>query len=331
MKYYILAALIAFIISGCGNPNSKEENERKDQSGYQTKGKFYSVKITTFLQTSPSQSAPKLIDSINSSEIHKEYCLLDTTNKVIITEIKDSWCKIKVIEPEWLSKTYIGWIPSDNLVEVHLTEYKVTPTVKATIKYEVINEQKLETSYKAQLIEYAIYKDTIYTKEALEDAVLEIYNLNSIKDVFETHDKATVLAVYLFTSKEAFKDKSNWIAMLIKGPNENKPRITYNDFKITALNNSADNVKTKDEIEVEKLKAYLQKRGLDLCILWEMLKKIELDNIHKADAKYPDYGDKHMALIDQLDEQSYRNLRKKYKLSDDMLSKVSIFAMSYCK
>lgn len=331
MKYYILTAVIVFILSGCGNPNSKEENKVKDQSGFQTKGKFYSVKKTTFLQTSPSQSAPKLIDSINSSEIHKEYCLIDSTSKVVITEIKDNWCRIKVIEPESLSKTYIGWLPMDKLVEVHLINKKLSPTVKTTIKYEVINEQKLETSYKAQLTEYAIYKDTIYTKEALEDAVLEIYNLNSNKDVFETHDKATVLAVYLFTSKDAFEDKSNWIAMLIKGPNEKEPRITYNDFKITALSNSADNVKTKDEIELEKLKAYLQKRGLDLCILSNMLKKMELDNIHKADAKYPDYGDKHMAMIDQLDEQSYRNLRKKYKLSDDMLGKVSVFAMSYCK
>jgi hypothetical protein len=62
-----------------------------------------------------------------------------------------------------------------------------------------------------------------------------------------------------------------------------------------------------------------------------MLKKMELDNIHKADAKYPDYGDKHMEMIDQLDAQSYKALRKKYNLNEDMLSKVSIFAMSYCK
>ncbi|SES06512.1 hypothetical protein [Pedobacter rhizosphaerae] len=330
MKNYLISLLL-LIIYGCGSADHKENKEADNKYEIQSKDKFYSVVKAAFLLNFPSQSAPKVIDSINSSEIHKEYCLLDSTNKVIITDIKDNWCKVKVIEPDWLSKTYIGWVPADNLVEVHLTEKKVTPSIKATIKYEVINEQKLETNYKAQLIEYAIYKDTIYTKEALEDAVLEIYNLNSNKDVFETHDKATVLAVYLFTSKEAFKDKSNWIAMLIKGPNENEPRITYNDFKITALSNSANNVKTKDEIELEKLKIYLQKRGLDLCILWEMLKKIELDNIHKADAKYPDYGDKHMAMIDQLDKQSYRNLRKKYQLSDDMLSKVSIFAMSYCK
>ncbi|WP_316756171.1 hypothetical protein [Pedobacter aquatilis] len=197
--------------------------------------------------------------------------------------------------------------------------------------FEIISEVKSETIGKAQLIEYAFYKDTIYTKQALKDALMQIYNNNHDKDVFENHDKATVLAVYLFTSKEAFKDKSNWIAMLIKSPNDPEPNIGYNNFKVTALNNSSDTVKSQDEIELEKLKTYLNHRGLDLCTLSETLKKMELDNIHKADAKYPDFGYKHMAMIEQLDEQSYRNLRKKYRLSDDMLSKVSVFAMSYCK
>lgn len=197
--------------------------------------------------------------------------------------------------------------------------------------FEIISEVKSETIGKAQLIEYAFYKDTIYTQQALKDVLIQIYNNNQDKDVFESHDKATVLAVYLFTSKSAFDDKSNWIAMLIKSPNDPEPNISYNNFKVTALNNSSDTVKSQDEIELAKLKAYLNDRGLDLCALSETLKKMDLDNIHKADAKYPDFGDKHMAMIEQLDEQSYHNLRKKYRLIDDMLIKVSVFAMSYCK
>lgn len=197
--------------------------------------------------------------------------------------------------------------------------------------YIVVEEVKSETTNKAQLIEYAVYKDTMYTKEALESAVKEIYNLNRAKNVFKDHDSATVLAVYLFTSNGAIRDKSDWIAMLIKRPNEIELQVSFNDLKISALNNIRDNIKSNDEIELDKLQVYLQKRGLDLCSLAELLKKIELENIHKADAKYPDYGDKHMAMIDQLDAQSYRDLRKKYKLNKDMLDKVSIFAIAYCK
>lgn len=200
-----------------------------------------------------------------------------------------------------------------------------------TNNFEMIDEVKSETSGKAQLLEYAVYKDTIYTKGALKDVVMNVYHLNRDKQVFESHAIATVLAVYLFTSRDAYKDKSNWIAMLIKRPGVQEPGISFNDFKITALNNITDTLKNKDEIELEKITAYLAKRGMNLCSLSDLLKKIELENIHKADARYPDYGDEHMAMIDRLDAESYRNLKRKYKLSEDVLSKVSMFAMSYCK
>lgn len=202
---------------------------------------------------------------------------------------------------------------------------------QSNFQYEVLNEEKSETSGKAQLLEYAFYKDTVYTEDALRDVLMKIYNLNKNKNVFENHDSATVIAVYLFTSRDAMKDKADWIAMLVKGPNEAEPRISFNDFKITSLNGINDNVKSQDEIELEKLNLHLKERGLELCALSDLLKKIELDNIHKADAKYPDYGTKHLAMIDALDAQSYNNLIKKYKLNKNMLNKVSIFAMAYCK
>jgi hypothetical protein len=202
---------------------------------------------------------------------------------------------------------------------------------KGKVNYEIISEEIYETGSKNQLVVYAFYKDSIYTKVALENTVKEIFEVNRDKDVFKNHKSATVLGVSLFTSKEAIKDKSEWIAMLTKGPDDAEPRILFNDFKISALNDLNDNIKSEEEIELEKLNVYLKKRGLELCPLSDTLKKIELDNIHKADAKYPDYGDKHMAMIEQLQAQSYKNMTKKYNLNEDVFMKVSMLAMSYCK
>lgn len=136
------------------------------------------------------------------------------------------------------------------------TKSDISNIGRSNLQYEVLNEEKSETIGKAQLIEYAIYKDTIYTKDALRNIVVEIYNLNKNKNVFEKHDSPTVVAVYLFTSEDAMKDKAEWIAMLVKGPNEPEPRVSFNDFKITALNNIIDNVKSENEIELEKLNSY---------------------------------------------------------------------------
>jgi hypothetical protein len=199
------------------------------------------------------------------------------------------------------------------------------------VHFEMINEVKTETPGKAQLVEYAVYTDSVYTEEALKNTVMDIYNRNKDKDVFSNHDRATVMGAYLFTSREAYKDKADWIAMLIKGPMDSEPTVSYNSFKITALNNVGDDVKSKDEIALEKLNSYLKKRGLELCSLSDLLKKIELDNIHKADSAHPDFGPEHQAMVDRLDNQSYAELKRKYNLSEDKLTEVSVFAMSYCK
>jgi hypothetical protein len=197
--------------------------------------------------------------------------------------------------------------------------------------YEVVTEKVSETPSKAQIVQYIWYKGVDYTETALRATAMNVYNLKKDMGGFKMHDNPTVVALYLFTSKEAMEDKSEWIAMLMKGPSNTEPSISFNSFKVTALNNIEDNVRSTDEIDLDKLNAYLGRRGLNLCSLAKSLKKMELDNIHKADARYPDYGDKHMAMIDALDDQFYRSLRAKHNLSEEMLGKVSIFAMAYCK
>ena len=227
------------------------------------------------------------------------------------------------------SQPEIAYTLPGGLPEASLSEPDAELVVDSS--FEILSEKKSETSSKAQLIEYAWYKDSIYTEDVLRATIMEIYELNRNKSVFSMHEKPTVIAVYLFTSKEASKDKSDWIAMLIKEANETEPRVSFNRFKVSALNNVKDATKTTDEIELDRLNEYLNKRGLELCSLADLLKKIELDNIHKADAQYPDYGDEHMAMIDRLDAKSYAALRKKHNLNEDMLGKVSVFAMAYCK
>jgi hypothetical protein len=200
-----------------------------------------------------------------------------------------------------------------------------------TGKYEILKEEKNETSGKAQLVEYAVYKDSTYTKEALEEVIMDIYKANHEKNVFEEHDAPTVFGIYLYTSPRAAEDKAEWIAMLTQTPGHPTPDITYNDFKIVALSGLNDNVKSDAEIEVDKLNTYLKERGLELCSLSELLKKNYADNIHQADAKYPDFGEKHQEMIDTLNAQFKRELCQKYNMNEDMLANVYTYAPGYCK
>lgn len=144
----------------------------------------------------------------------------------------------------------------------------------------MIDEIKSETPGKAQLLEYALYTDSVYTEEALKDALMDLYRRNCNKDVFDSHDRATVVGAYLFTSLKTYEDKSNWIAMLIKGPSDSEPNVSYNSFKVKALSGQSDQMKSKDEIELEKLIRYLGKRGLELwsfCAKLLQVEQVKLD------------------------------------------------------
>lgn len=61
------------------------------------------------------------------------YCGLDKSCKLAILENKGKYTKVKVIEPEWLTDTYIGWVPTDMLVEFgNIAPPKTVPPKIAT-------------------------------------------------------------------------------------------------------------------------------------------------------------------------------------------------------
>ena len=104
------------------------------------------------------------------------------------------------------------------------------------LDYEIVNTDIVETKNKAQITKYVAYNDSIFDKDALSDVLLEVYFRNRKANVFENFDEPTVIAVYVFTSVEQAKnDRSSWISMLVKGPNDESPRLSYNELKLKSL------------------------------------------------------------------------------------------------
>jgi len=186
MKYNILSALVAIIISSCVNPRSKEESNIKDQSVLQKQKIFYSVNENTFLLTSPSESAAKIVDSLNSSPIHNEYYTIDSTVKIIIIGEKNNWKKVKVVEPVWLAERYIGWIPKRSLVAFQERNIK---QIRSTGKAKNVNLIKTHLSesdvLKANIVNTIqnISKDNGVSKIDLSS----LENINLALSIFERY------------------------------------------------------------------------------------------------------------------------------------------------
>jgi len=200
-------------------------------------------------------------------------------------------------------------------------------------KYEIINEESYETSNKAQLVEYVIYKDTVYTENALKSVLLNIYERDKNKDIFDNFNAPTVFGVNMYTSKEILEyDKSAWICMLTKGPLDSEPRLSFNQFKLNSLQGLNDDKKSADEIAFDNLNKYLENRGLKLCSFYKQLGDMELNCIHKADTRYPNYDyPEHHDYSEKLMKNERKKLSSKYNLDDSVFGKIAVFGMAYCK
>lgn len=199
-------------------------------------------------------------------------------------------------------------------------------------KYLILSADKLETSNKAQIKVTAFLKGEFKDKEELESILTEIYQTYRHQGGYVNFSEPTVVAAYLFgTEGIAKNDPSAWMGMLLKGPNDASPRISYNDFKINAASDLKDNVKSSDEIRLAKIQKLLSSKNIELCDLSQMVNDIELTCIRLADKRYPDYGKDHDDYSDQLIESEWRKLGKKYKLTHDQINEACTFAMAYCK
>ena len=200
-----------------------------------------------------------------------------------------------------------------------------------TTNYEIIKEEKNETSGKAELIEYVVYNDTIYNEDVLKNIVLEVYEKNKDKDLFDNFDAPTVVNIYLYTSAESANEKSEWICMLSKSPLSPELDIRFNNLKTNSLSGLNNGEKDSSEIDYEKLQEYLKERDLELCSFYKQLGEMELESTHKADAKYPEFGKEHDKYVENIREEERKKLIQKHNLNDSIFTQVSVYGMSYCK
>lgn len=140
MKQILSLSLIAILCWSCGNTASREESKFETE---QEDPKYYVVKESIDLLISPSTSSQRLINEKATSIIKDTvYCELDKSCKLTILENKGKYAKVKVIEPEWLTDTYIGWVPNDMLVNFG----NIYPSKTVPSKIAIFNNIKTLTT-----------------------------------------------------------------------------------------------------------------------------------------------------------------------------------------
>lgn len=113
----------------------------------------------------------------------------------------------------------------------------------------------------------------------------------------------------------------------------------YSEIPPTSYSRKAGSVTTEDSILINKdleklneLKHYLSVRDLELCSFYEDLQKMELECIHKADDKFPDFDvPAHGDYVASLIKAERKKIATKFNIIDAKLDEIAVFAVYYCK
>ena len=58
-----------------------------------------------------NEKATEMLDEI-------QYCVVDNSVRVVLLEEQQGWKKIRIVEPEWLRDTHVGWVPANIIVSL---------------------------------------------------------------------------------------------------------------------------------------------------------------------------------------------------------------------
>ena len=133
--------LIPALILSCSSTQNRVSEENSISSGTieRLSNDVFGINVENIpIRISPDEKAKKVINQKATETLGKtQYCEVDYSTKVEVLETKGDWLKIKVVEPNWLSESHIGWIPSKYLITKDEEEKQSLDKLNP-IEYEII-------------------------------------------------------------------------------------------------------------------------------------------------------------------------------------------------
>lgn len=183
------------------------------------------------IRTGPGDKYDKIINEKATSAVRKtEYCQVDYSVKVEILEKKDKWTKIKVVEPDWLSNSHVGWIPAKyvlskdsgdkhELAKLDPTEYEILKTRhnSAVENFHVLLKRK--PSDKKSLHQF------------VEQFREETCTMNCNVNVYDSKTILPLIGVYPLPRKAYLKMADHLLSMSTFDAPEVRDWYPYQDFQ----------------------------------------------------------------------------------------------------
>lgn len=212
----ILSVFSAFLIS-CGQNNSKIALQNGNTVNYSEslEPEICGIKGEEILiRVGAGETYDKLVNKKATEMLNEtQYATVDYSVKVIVEEEKGDWSKIKVVEPEHLSASHIGWIPTKYIIKKSKNNGQAKLEKLEKSVYEIINTKQNPTvkNYYV-LIKYSAFdKDKI--REFIEKFRSEFCSNSSNVYVYDTKSISTLIDKYPLEGREYILVADHFVAM----------------------------------------------------------------------------------------------------------------------
>ncbi len=163
-----------------------------------------------------------------------QYCEVDYSTKVEILETRGNWIKIKVVDPEWLSDSHVGWILSKYLVSREDQEKEALGKLDPD-EYEI-----LSTKHNARTENFdVLLKRKIFDKEYAYQFIKQFRKENCENDcnvnLYDSRVIENLIDVYPLPDQDYLKMADHLISMSTFDAPEVRSWYPYQDFHYKEL------------------------------------------------------------------------------------------------
>lgn len=237
---YLLFVLIGSLLASCGQNDNKSNNRLKDEAStnesIKQTPKIYGIEgEDIFIRVGPGENYEKLVNE-KATEMQNEtvYAEVDYSCTVIITESMGDWSKIRVVDPDWLSRSHVGWIPTKYILKGESEENKPLEKL-AKSDYEII---KTDHNSSVQNF-YVLIKYSKFDKESVYEFIKKFRNDNCSRDcniyVYDSKSILSLVDKYPIEGSDYISLADHFVAMSTFDAPKYKSWYPFQDIKYKEL------------------------------------------------------------------------------------------------
>ncbi|WP_124586957.1 SH3 domain-containing protein [Pedobacter sp. KBW06] len=158
------------------------------------------------------------------------YCQVDFSTKVEVLETKGSWSKIRVVDPQWLSASHVGWIPSKVIISPEDQEKQSIGELDKE-SYEILETEHNRAVQNFHVLLKRAKFDKNYVYQFIKAFRKENCTMNCNVNLYDSKSVSNLIGVYPLEGKDYLKMADHLISASSFDATEVRDWYPYQDFK----------------------------------------------------------------------------------------------------